>query len=56
MEGYSYTTIDTGFIHKISKDITFKAGVYNITNKEVANSVNGYVDGRKYSFGMNYKF
>lgn len=52
----SYTTIDTGFIHKISKDITFKAGVYNITNKEVANSVNGYVDGRKYSFGMNYKF
>ncbi len=52
----SYTLIDLGIVHKATKDITLKAGTYNLTNREVANSVNGYVDGRRYSLAMNYKF
>ena len=52
----SYTLIDLGLVHKATKDVTLKVGTYNLTNREVANSVNGYVDGRRYSLGMNYKF
>ena len=54
----SYTFTDIGLVYDIKDDVTFKFGIYNITNKEVTTE-DGYdsiLDGRRYSFSLNYKF
>ncbi|MCT7549944.1 TonB-dependent receptor [Aliarcobacter butzleri] len=53
----SYTFIDLGTVYKYDKDLSFTAGVYNITNKDVTDDDNTNVlDGRRYSVAMNLKF
>ncbi|RXK13139.1 TonB-dependent receptor [Halarcobacter mediterraneus] len=54
----SYTFADVGLVYEIAKNISLKAGIYNLTNKEVTTE-DGYdyiLDGRRYSFAMNIKF
>lgn len=54
----SYTFADIGLVYDIKDDVTFKFGIYNVMNKEVT-SEDGYdniLDGRRYSFAVNYKF
>lgn len=52
----SYTLVDMGFVHRLKRKLTLKFGIYNVADKEVANSSNGYVDGRRYSTAVNYTF
>lgn len=52
----SYSLFDLGVVHRPTKHLTLKFGIYNLANKEVENSSNGYVDGRRYSVAMNYSF
>ncbi|WP_321314292.1 TonB-dependent receptor domain-containing protein [Halarcobacter sp.] len=54
----SYMFADVGLVYRIKSDVTLKAGVYNITNKEVT-SDEGYsyvLDGRRYSFAIDIRF
>ena len=53
----SYTFVDLGAVYKYDKNLSFNAGVYNITNKDVTEDGNSNVlDGRRYSVAMNLKF
>ena len=53
----AYGTVDAGFVYKDSDTLNFKAGVYNLANKEITNAQYGAViDGRRYTVGMNVKF
>ncbi|QDF28086.1 TonB-dependent receptor domain-containing protein [Halarcobacter anaerophilus] len=53
--GYGFA--DAGLVYKASKTLQFKAGIYNLTNKEVTNDDYGVVlDGRRYIVGMNVRF
>lgn len=53
----AYGTVDAGFVYKASDTLNFKAGVYNLANKEITNAQYGAViDGRRYTVGMNVKF
>lgn len=54
----SYTFADAGLVYDVAKNIILKAGIYNLTNKEVTTD-DGYdnvLDGRRYSFSMQLKF
>ncbi|WP_419678333.1 TonB-dependent receptor domain-containing protein [Aliarcobacter lanthieri] len=52
-----YGTFDAGFVFKATKDLSLKAGIYNIANKEITNDEYGVVlDGRRYTVGMNLTF
>ncbi|WP_418187094.1 TonB-dependent receptor domain-containing protein [Aliarcobacter lanthieri] len=52
-----YGTFDAGVIYKATKDMSLKAGVYNIANKEITTADYGQLlDGRRYTVGMNLKF
>lgn len=54
----SYTFADAGLVYKASDNISFKAGIYNLTNKEVTteDDYDNILDGRRYSFSMQLKF
>ncbi|QBE65867.1 TonB-dependent receptor domain-containing protein [Pseudoduganella lutea] len=52
----SYTLVDMGIVHRLKRNLTLKFGIYNVADKEVANSSNGYVDGRRYATAVNYTF
>ncbi|WP_044416165.1 TonB-dependent receptor domain-containing protein [Halarcobacter anaerophilus] len=53
----SYTFTDVGLVYDITDKVKLKAGVYNLTNKEVTTDDSYYVlDGRRYSFAMNIRF
>ncbi len=53
----AYSTIDLGLVYKATKDLSFKAGVYNVANKEITNADYGItLDGRRYNFAMNVNF
>jgi len=52
----SYTLIDMGVVHRPSRNVTLKLGVYNLADKQVGNSSNGYIDGRRYSAAVAYTF
>ena len=53
--GYGF--IDAGLVYKASDTLQLKAGIYNLTNKEVTNDDYEVVlDGRRYIVGMNIKF
>jgi len=51
-----YTLVDIGLVHRPTRRLALKFGVYNLADKKVANSSNGYVDGRRYSVAANYSF
>ncbi|RBQ29422.1 TonB-dependent receptor domain-containing protein [Aliarcobacter vitoriensis] len=52
-----YGLFDVGVVFKATKDLSLKAGMYNIANKEITNDEYGVVlDGRRYSVGMNLRF
>lgn len=53
----SYTFADLGAVYKYNDQLQFSTGIYNVTNKNVVEDGNSYVlDGRRYSFALNYKF
>ncbi len=53
----SYTFVDLGAVYKHNDQLQFSTGVYNLANKNVVEDGNEYVlDGRRYSFALNYKF
>lgn len=52
----SYGLLDMGLVAKFTKNLSLKLGIYNLSNKVVANSSNGYVDGRRLSVGANVSF
>lgn len=52
----SYTLVDVGVVYRPVRHVALKLGVYNVANKDVANSSNGYVDGRRYAAALNYTF
>ncbi|GGY35573.1 TonB-dependent receptor domain-containing protein [Pseudoduganella albidiflava] len=52
----SYTLVDMGVVHRLKRNLALKFGIYNLANRQVANSSNGYVDGRRYSTALNYTF
>lgn len=53
----SYGFIDLGVVHKVRKNLTLKAGVYNVLNKITEYDEYGTVlDGRRINIGLNYKF
>ena len=53
----SYTFVDLGAVYKYTDQLQFSTGIYNVTNKNVVEDGNNYVlDGRRYSFAMNFKF
>jgi outer membrane receptor for ferrienterochelin and colicins len=54
--GYGF--FDIGMKYKFNRDVSLKAGVYNLANKEVTN-MNGYgvvLDGRRFNVGLNVDF
>ncbi|WP_148571906.1 TonB-dependent receptor domain-containing protein [Aliarcobacter cryaerophilus] len=52
-----YGTFDAGVVYKATKDLSLKAGIYNIANKEITNGDYEIVlDGRRYTIGMNMRF
>lgn len=52
-----YTFIDVGAVYNYSDAIKFSTGVYNLQNKNVLEDGNSWVlDGRRYSFAVNFKF
>lgn len=52
----SYGLLDMGMVAKPTKNLAVKLGIYNLANKVVANSSNGYVDGRRLSVAANLSF
>lgn len=53
----SYTFVDLGAVYKHNDQLQFSTGIYNLTNKNVIDDGNDSVlDGRRYSFAMNFKF
>ncbi len=53
----AYATLDLGLVFKVTKDVTFTAGVYNLANKEITNDeYDVVIDGRRYTVGLNYRF
>ena len=52
----SYTIADIGVVHRPTEQLALKFGVYNLADREIANSANGYVDGRRYSASASYSF
>lgn len=52
----SYTLVDMGAVYRPIKNVALKFGVYNVANKQIANSSNGYMDGRRYAAAVNYTF
>ena len=53
----AYSTVDLGVVYKATKDLSFKAGVYNVANKQITNADYGItLDGRRYNVAMNLKF
>lgn len=55
----SYSLVDFGLSKKFSKNITMKAGIDNLFNKEIDNSDDAYnyqVRPRFYYVGLNYQF
>ncbi|MCT7579669.1 TonB-dependent receptor domain-containing protein [Aliarcobacter butzleri] len=53
----SYYTSDLGVVYKATKDLSFKAGIYNVENKQITDADYGItLDGRRYSIAMNLKF
>jgi outer membrane receptor for ferrienterochelin and colicins len=52
----SYTLVDMGVVHRPTRHVTLKFGVYNLADKQVGNSSNGYIDGRRYSAAVAYTF
>nr|WP_306458718.1 TonB-dependent receptor [Aliarcobacter vitoriensis] len=53
----AYHTSDLGVVYKATKDLSFKAGVYNVANKQITNADYGItLDGRRYNIAMNLKF
>ncbi|MEN9892719.1 MAG: hypothetical protein RLY78_3014 [Pseudomonadota bacterium] len=52
----SYALLDLGLSWRPSRTVAMKFGVYNASNRKVANSSNGYVDGRRYSVAATYAF
>lgn len=53
----SYTFVDLGAVYKYSDQVQFSTGIYNVANKNVQDDGNDWVlDGRRYSFALNYKF
>lgn len=52
----TYTLVDMGLVHRPVRNVAVKFGIYNLADKQVANSANGYVDGRRYSMAVNYTF
>ena len=52
-----YGTFDAGVVYKATKDLSLKAGIYNLANKEITNDDYDVVlDGRRYTVGMNMRF
>lgn len=52
-----YGTFDAGIVYKATKDLSLKAGIYNIANKEITNDDYDVVlEGRRYTVGMNMRF
>lgn len=52
-----YSFVDLGAVYKLTKKIKLKAGIYNLTNREVTrDNYDVVLDGRRYSFGMDMKF
>jgi len=53
----SYGFIDTGLVYGLTENTQLKAGLYNITSKEVTNDDYGVVlDGRQYNLGLTVNF
>jgi len=53
----SYGLFDAGFVYRATKDLTLKAGIYNIADKQITNDEYDIVlEGRRYTFGLNLKF
>lgn len=53
----AYTFVDLGAVYKYSDQLQLSTGVYNVANKNVQDDGNAWVlDGRRYSFALNYKF
>lgn len=53
----AYTFVDVGAVYKYSDQFQLSTGVYNVANKNVLKDGNDWVlDGRRYSFALNYKF
>ncbi|WP_026803789.1 TonB-dependent receptor domain-containing protein [Aliarcobacter lanthieri] len=53
----SYTFVDLGGVYKYDKNLSFNAGIYNVSNKDVTDDGNSNVlDGRRFSVAMNMKF
>lgn len=56
-ETKAYTFVDLGALYKYDDQLEFSTGIYNLANKNVVDDGNSYVlDGRRYSFAMNFKF
>ena len=52
-----YTFVDLGAVYNYNNSLKFTTGVYNLQNKNVLDDGNAWVlDGRRYSFALNYKF
>lgn len=53
----AYHFVDLGLTYKLNSDTTLKAGVYNVTNREVTNENYGVVlDGRRLNIGLTLNF
>ena len=53
----AYTFVDVGAVYNYSDAIKLSTGIYNVANKNVQDDGNDWVlDGRRYSFALNYKF
>ena len=53
----SYTYVDTGLSYRVTDNISTRAAVYNLTDKEVTEEEYGYVDdGRRYWLSVNVDF
>ena len=53
----SYAFTDVGLTYRASRNLTLKAGVYNLFDKEVTDADFGAVlDGRRYNAGMTVSF
>ncbi|TBU71726.1 TonB-dependent receptor domain-containing protein [Phytopseudomonas daroniae] len=54
----SYTFVDIGVAYKATRDLTLKAGLYNVANKEVTNEedYSSVLDGRRMIFALTQRF
>lgn len=56
-ENPAYTFVDVGAVYDYSDAIKLSTGIYNVANKNVLEDGNAWVlDGRRYSFALNFKF